>query len=151
MDYAKLNLSDESTVIHSDQWSANGECNVKKKVCLPLCPTVDQLVQHKRTDREDFLRPLPLLLNLPLFTILSPPRVLSLIVVITALFLYRALFKESGIKSSSIFKMTVSDSLDPASWRKQLDALPVGGRIPAFFFAHGCMNSPCTVPLFSGC
>jgi aromatic ring-opening dioxygenase catalytic subunit (LigB family) len=37
--------------------------------------------------------------------------------------------------------MTVSHSWDPASWRKQLDALPVGGRIPAFFFAHGCMNS----------
>jgi aromatic ring-opening dioxygenase catalytic subunit (LigB family) len=33
--------------------------------------------------------------------------------------------------------MTVADSLDPASWRKQLDALPVGGRIPAFFFPHG--------------
>jgi len=33
--------------------------------------------------------------------------------------------------------MTVADSLDPSSWRKQLDALPVGGRIPAFFFAHG--------------
>ena len=36
--------------------------------------------------------------------------------------------------------MTVTDSTDPASWRKQLDALPVGGRIPTFFFAHGCMN-----------
>jgi aromatic ring-opening dioxygenase catalytic subunit (LigB family) len=37
--------------------------------------------------------------------------------------------------------MTVTDSLDPASWRKQLDALPTGGRIPSFFFAHGCMSS----------
>ncbi len=34
--------------------------------------------------------------------------------------------------------MTIADSLTPASWRQQLDALPVGGRIPAFFFAHGC-------------
>lgn len=33
--------------------------------------------------------------------------------------------------------MTVADSLTPASWRQQLDRLPVGGRIPAFFFAHG--------------
>jgi len=38
--------------------------------------------------------------------------------------------------------MTVTDSLDPTSWRKRLDALPVGGRIPTFFFAHGCMNPP---------
>jgi len=29
------------------------------------------------------------------------------------------------------------NSFDPTSWRRQLDALPTGGRIPAFFFAHG--------------
>lgn len=38
--------------------------------------------------------------------------------------------------------MTVMNSFDPTSWRRQLDALPTGGRIPAFFFAHGCML-PC--------
>jgi len=36
--------------------------------------------------------------------------------------------------------MTVTDSLNPVTWRKQLDALPTGGRIPAFFFAHGCIS-----------
>ena len=36
--------------------------------------------------------------------------------------------------------MTVAEKFDPASWRKQLDALPVSGRIPAFFFAHGCTS-----------
>jgi len=38
--------------------------------------------------------------------------------------------------------MTVTDSnFDAAKWRKQLDALPTGGRIPSFFFAHGCTFS----------
>jgi aromatic ring-opening dioxygenase catalytic subunit (LigB family) len=36
--------------------------------------------------------------------------------------------------------MTVLDTLDPASWRAQLDSLPSNGRIPAFFFAHGCIS-----------
>ena len=34
--------------------------------------------------------------------------------------------------------MTVTDSFDASRWRAQLEALPAGGRIPAFFFAHGC-------------
>jgi aromatic ring-opening dioxygenase catalytic subunit (LigB family) len=34
--------------------------------------------------------------------------------------------------------MTVPEKSDPANWRKKLDLLPTGGRIPAFFFAHGC-------------
>src|ERR1700737_5606450 len=34
--------------------------------------------------------------------------------------------------------MTITNGSDPSLWRQHLDALPTGGRIPSFFFAHGC-------------
>ena len=64
-------------------------------------------------------------------------------VAIVLTILYRSFFKEltntySTLSVARNVNMTVADSLTPASWRQQLDRLPVGGRIPAFFFAHGC-------------
>lgn len=76
-------------------------------------------------------------------------------VAIVLAILYRSFFKQvtntffAPISVARSVNMTVTDSLTPATWRKQLDALPVGGRIPAFFFAHGCTFSCATYADYS--
>ena len=56
-------------------------------------------------------------------------------------------FFESAPSSKKNSNMTLTDSFNPASWRTKLNALPTGGRIPAFFFAHGCtFPRPSNVP-----
>jgi hypothetical protein len=61
--------------------------------------------------------------------------------------IYRGFFKESSsllfkrtliTPTTSIRNMTITNNSDQANWRAALEALPAGGRIPAFFFAHGC-------------
>jgi hypothetical protein len=74
----------------------------------------------------------------------------QLLVIVVAVLIYSRPLLLKEIIAQQIRKMTVMDSFDPTTWRKQLDALPTGGRIPAFFFAHGCtFLSPPSVGLWS--
>ena len=80
-------------------------------------------------------------LPFPPSTILSCLRILQILtfLVAVAAILYRSVLKEGVSSVRKVSGMTITNSLDPSSWRQQLDALPAGGRIPAFFFAHGCI------------
>jgi hypothetical protein len=80
-------------------------------------------------------------LPFPPSTILSCLRILQILTFLVAVgaILYSSVLKEGVSSVRTVSGMTVTNSLDPSSWRQQLDALPAGGRIPAFYFAHGCI------------